>query len=57
MSIILGILMWAFFAKGNLSQVLAVLSICYASIVLPMALFSALTGVYPELISLKGYYY
>jgi hypothetical protein len=56
-SIVLGALMWMFFAKGNISRVLAVLSVFHASIALPIAVFSALTGIYPKYISLKGYYY
>jgi len=50
------VLMVAFFAADNRSYELAALSMFFASVALPPALFSALTGVYPE-ISRKGYHY
>jgi hypothetical protein len=55
-SVILGIVLWAFLARGDLSQGLAVLSIFYLSMALPPALFSAFTGIYPVM-TRKGYDY
>jgi hypothetical protein len=55
-SVILGVLLWASFAKGNLSQVFAVLSMFYPSMAFPPALFSAVTGIYPVL-TRRGYDY
>jgi hypothetical protein len=55
-NVIFVILLWVFFAKGDLSQILAVLSIFFPSISLPSAIMSAITGVYPAL-ERKGYFY
>jgi len=55
-SIILEFLLWVFFTKGDLSQLLAVLSMFCPSMALPPALFCAVTGIYP-LMERKGYHY
>jgi hypothetical protein len=54
-SLILGILIWAFLARRGLPHGLAILAMFYSSIALFPAFFSAVTGVY-LVTDRKGYY-